>query len=288
MWGCVPPSSAIGLAAALALAGAAVLADPPARVVSMNLCTDQLAMLVAAPGQLVSISDLAANPMNSAMPEAARAYPANTGGAEEIFLMRPDLVLAGTYSNPATVAMLERLGIRVARIGLTTRLDEVPERLREAGRLLGREARAEALAQTFVRDLARLTRSGPPRPLAAFFYANGYTQGKGTLSDDILTHAGFSNLAGSGQAARGRSGGFDLALEELVMADPDLLILSRPYPKTSRAEEILAHPALRALPAAAAPALSGPDWVCGTPLVLDALAEMTRRRDALTAPPGQN
>ncbi|WP_414896938.1 ABC transporter substrate-binding protein [Rhodovulum sp. YEN HP10] len=286
MWVCVPPSSAIRLAAALALAGTAALADPPGRVVSMNLCTDQLAMLVAGPGQLVSVSDLAANPMNSAMAGAARAYPANTGGAEEIFLMRPDLVLAGTYSNPATLAMLERLGIRVARIGLTTRLNEIPDRLRQTGRLLGREARAEALAHAFEQDLARLSQSGPPRPLAAFFYANGYTQGEGTLADDILTRAGFANLARTDQAAQGRHGGFDLALEELVMADPELLILSRPYPKTSRAEEILAHPALRALPAAAAPAFSGPDWVCGTPYALRALAEMTRRRDAdaATAP----
>jgi iron complex transport system substrate-binding protein len=32
---------------------AAPAAAAPARVVSMNLCTDQLAMLLAAPGQLV-------------------------------------------------------------------------------------------------------------------------------------------------------------------------------------------------------------------------------------------
>lgn len=275
MWGCVHPSRAIRLAAALAFAGTAALAGAPARVVSMNLCTDQLAMLVAAPGQLISVSDLAANPMNSAMAEAARAYRPNRGQAEEIFLMRPDLVLAGTYSNPATTAMLERLGIRVARIGLTTRLDEVPDRLAETGRLLGRETRAENLAESFRKDLARLARDGTPRPLAALFQANGYSQGADTLSDDILTHAGFANLA----RENGRRGGFDLSLEELVMADPDLLILSRPYPKTSRAEEIMAHPALRALDAA--PILSGPDWVCGTPHVLAAVAEMARRHDAL-------
>jgi iron complex transport system substrate-binding protein len=53
----------VRLAAALVItfAGAAA-ADAPARVVSVNLCTDQLAMLIAAPGQLQSVSWLAADP----------------------------------------------------------------------------------------------------------------------------------------------------------------------------------------------------------------------------------
>ena len=49
---------ALALAGCLASAVPA-FADAPARVVSMNLCTDQLAMMLAAPGQLVSVSHLA-------------------------------------------------------------------------------------------------------------------------------------------------------------------------------------------------------------------------------------
>ena len=36
-------------------------AEQPQRVVSMNLCTDQLAMLIARPGQLHSVSHLASD-----------------------------------------------------------------------------------------------------------------------------------------------------------------------------------------------------------------------------------
>jgi iron complex transport system substrate-binding protein len=278
MWGCVRPSRAIALAAALALAGAAVLAAPPARVVSINLCTDQLAMLLAGPGQLVSVSRLAADPMSSAMPEAAQAYPLNSGHAEEVFLMRPDLVLAGTYSDPAAVAMLRRLGVPVEQVDLTRRLDEVPARLRQVGRALGRDAMAETLVARFEADLARLAPGDEPRPVAALYQANGYTPGADTLADDILGRAGLANLA----RLLNRTGGGRLALEQLVMADPDLLILSRPYPKTSRAEELLAHPALRALPAARDPAFSGAAWVCGTPKVLRAVTEMAERRQDLS------
>ena len=62
----------------------------------MNLCTDQLAMLLADPGQLVSVSHMALDPLSSAMVEEAEAFTINRGGAEQVYLMRPDLVLAGT------------------------------------------------------------------------------------------------------------------------------------------------------------------------------------------------
>lgn len=271
---CVRRSRIVSLTAALVLAGAAALAEAPARVVSINLCTDQLAMLVAAPGQLVSVSMLAADPRASAMAEAAGAIPANRGGAEEIVTLRPDLVLAGRFSDPATIAMLRRLGIRVELFELTTRLDEIPGQLRRTGALLGREARAEALVAAFEARRAALAPGPGPRPVAAIFHPNGYTQGGGTLSDDILAHAGFDNLA----ARLGRRGGGRLALEDLILADPDLLIVSRPYPATSRAEEVVGHPALRALQAARDPEYTGPDWTCGTPHVLDAVERLARRR----------
>ncbi|WP_243644940.1 ABC transporter substrate-binding protein [Rhodovulum euryhalinum] len=271
------PSRLISLAAALALAGAAALAEAPARVVSINLCTDQLAMLVADPGQLVSVSRLAADPRSSAMAGAARAWPTNRGGAEEIVALRPDLVLAGRFSDPATVAMLRRLGIRVEQFEITQRIDDIPAELRRAGQLLGREARAEALVAAFEARRAALAPGAGGRPVAAIFHPNGYTQGAGTLSDDILALAGFDNLS----ARLGHQGGGRLSLEDIVMAEPDLLILARPYPATSRAEEVLAHPALRGTAAARSPEFTGPDWTCGTPHVLDAAARLADRRRAM-------
>ena len=57
--------AAMGMVAAVlavALPAPARADTAPARVASLNLCTDQLAMLIAAPGQLVSISWLARGP----------------------------------------------------------------------------------------------------------------------------------------------------------------------------------------------------------------------------------
>ena len=100
------------LSAAL-LAGAAgageVPAGAPERVVSINLCTDQLAMMLAAPGQLVSVSYLARDVRSSAMAAQAEAFAINRSRTEEIYLLEPDLVLGGTFSTPGTVSMQLRL-----------------------------------------------------------------------------------------------------------------------------------------------------------------------------------
>lgn len=121
-------------------------AAPPERVVSVNLCTDQLAMLLAAPGQLISVSHLARDPRSSAMAAEAAAFPTNAGRAEDVYLLAPDLVLAGSFTTPASVALLRRLGLRVETFPHATSLADVGAQLRQMGTLLGREAEAEALA----------------------------------------------------------------------------------------------------------------------------------------------
>ena len=274
MW--VFRQSSKALLVALWAAGPAV-ADAPQRVVSMNLCTDQLAMLLAAPGQLVSVSHLASDPLSSSMVAEAAAYPANRGSAEQVFLMHPDLVLAGTYTAQASVDLLRHLGIRVQQVPPVTSLDDVTDQIRQIGAWLGRETQAEAMARAFEEELARLP--APRRAArAAMYYANGYTSGAGTLSDEVLTIAGFANIA----AEVGLSGGGTLPLERLVLAAPEMIVTSTPYPGASRAEEIFAHPALTALRAKAGRAqVSDADWVCGTPFVMRAIRAMVQARQGL-------
>src|SRR5690606_20387173 len=120
-------------------------AQPPVRVVSMNVCTDQLAMLLAAPGQLVSISHIAADPGSSALAAEAGHYRLNYGLAEDIFLMKPDLVVTGTFSTTATAPMLQRLGVRVERFPPDTSFDVARQNIRRMGILLGQEGRAEEM-----------------------------------------------------------------------------------------------------------------------------------------------
>lgn len=268
---CRQSSKVLALIAVMASPAAA---DVPQRVVSMNLCTDQLAMLLAVPGQLLSVSHLASDPMSSTMVEEAKAFPENRGGAEQIFLLQPDLVLAGTYTSLASVSLLQGLGIEVLQLPPATSIADVAGHLRIVGKALGQEAKAETLATEFETALAKYRYLGQSAT-AAMYYPNGYTTGEGTLSDDVLRLTGFRNIG----AEAGVTGGGILPLERLVLAEPDMIVTSSPYPGASRSEEILMHPALLEVRARAAAArMTDADWVCGTPALLRAIEAMAAAR----------
>jgi len=279
LWGCVRISRCIACAIALALAGAGATADEvPRRVVSMNACTDQLAMLLADEGQLISVSHLAADPRISAMAEAAANYPQNHGRAEEIYLLKPDLVLAGRYTQTATVDMLRRLGIRVAQFDPEQSLSDIPKAIEKMGALLGREDAARALRDGFETDLVALTVRDGNNPRAALYFANGYTTGDRTLTGEILRAAGFANAA----AEAGFPFGGIIPLEVLVLAAPDTVISGTPYPGGSRAEEVMDHPVLSALHGTVADRpTTDAAWTCGTPHVLSAIRDLQGLRDTL-------
>lgn len=228
-------------------------------------------MLLAEPGQLVSISRISHDPNVSVMLDEARKYPINHGQAEEVFRLNPDLVLAGQFTSSYTVGLLRRLGVEVAQLPIVNNLDQIPDAIREVGRLLGRDAQAERLAAQFSADLTALRAAPDSRPRAALHYANNYTSGDKSLANDILNAAGFANIA----LEAGLSGGGTLPMERLLMLLPDLIISGQRYPGASRSEAVLTHPAMNALrDRHAGRALSDAEWVCGTPAVLRAITRL--------------
>jgi iron complex transport system substrate-binding protein len=270
------------LACTASLCLAAPVGANPARVVSVNLCTDQLALMLAEPDQLISLSHLAHDPASSAMAEQARAYPTNGSTAEEVYLLAPDLVLAGTFTSTATVDMLRGLGIRVELFAPARSLKDVPARLAQMGAALGRDAAAARMIAEFEADLDALSDApDSDRPRAALTYVNNYSSGDATLAGDILRVAGFANVA----AEVGLDSVGTIALEDLVLLAPDVIIQGRNYPGHARAEDNLNHPALRGLKQTVlAGEITDRDWICGTPQVLDAIRAMRTLRVQVRAP----
>lgn len=133
---------AVGLA--LFVRNSADAVEIPQRVVSINVCTDQLALLLAGEGQLQSVSYLSQDPELSVMAAKAQKVTVNHAQAEEVFLMKPDLVLAGTFSSRATVGLLRRLGVRVEEFAPARSFGDIEAHLRRMGELLGRQAEASS------------------------------------------------------------------------------------------------------------------------------------------------
>ena len=254
------------------------------RIMSLNVCTDQLAMTLAAPGQIVSISDLASDPGLSFMYKEAKSYPKNRGLAEEVFLVRPDVVVTGTYTLHNTTDLLKHLGFHVEEFAYAQTLDTIPGEIRRMGRILHREAKAEAVATNFETGLNAIKASVcGPAPTAIAYGQNGISQGAGTLADSVMRAAGLKNLA----AELGYAGMAPFPLELLIEHRPDIVILPEQLSTApSLADLTLKDPALRALKGTRF-GLFVPEgaWSCGGPFVLEAVKALAKVRQQVSPCP---
>jgi len=277
-----PPRRAGRAAAALCGLLAAIMATPgpaaaqhPQRVASIFLCSDQLLLRLADRSRIVSLNRFAADPSFSNEVDAARGIALNRGLAEEILPLRPDLVIAGTYSAPATKAMLRRLGIPVLELPVETDFDGIRANIRRVAAALGEDARGEKLIADFDRELAAVAPDGEGRPTLMLYRFGGYSQGRHTLSHAIFERAGFTNYAATRVEGVGR-----LSLEQIVADPPDALLLGESgADRNSLSAETLAHPALQRL-RGTVPTLSLPDrlWICGLANSADAVRRLAAFR----------
>lgn len=263
----------------LCVLSTAAAADKPRRIVSLNLCTDQLVLQLAQPGRVVSVTYLARDPEISRFAEKAQGLPINHGLAEQILPLRPDLILAGTFTTRPTTALLRRLGYRVELISPATSLDGVRQNIRRVGALLWEEEKAEAMIGEMDTVLARLRPTGN-RPAAIVLRPRGTTTGRGSLVDDVMRSAGLGNLS----AGLGVTGIGWLSLEQVIAARPRLIILAEPVTgRPSLSHLILRHPAYRAIRDQEGRAphrvnLPAYLWNCGGPQLAEAAARLSRAR----------
>lgn len=262
--------------AALLFQGVAVAA-PPTRVVSINLCADQLAVALLPRERLVSLSPLAADPDLSYVAPQVGDLHRNRAAAEEILALKPDLVLAGRDAARQSANMLRRLGVEVFDVEAPTSFAGIVAEVRRIAARLGTEARGEELIAGMEATLAAAgARRSNSSPRAAYYYPNGFTAGAGTLPDAVLQAAGWRNAA----AEAGLQGYGNLGLEDLIAAKPDLLVLQvARHEAPSLAAGLLAHPVLaRALPAVPRLTLPSPLLICAGPHTAEAVRRLAATR----------
>jgi iron complex transport system substrate-binding protein len=211
----------------------------PLRVVSLNLCADQLVLALADPGQIAALSPYAREPRISAAAAEAAAFPQTSGAAEEALALRADLVLTGPLDRLATADLLARRGVKVARVPVATSFEDAKAIIRRVAALLGHAERGEALADRL--DAA----GGAPLsagPTALPYERRGYAAGPASLIGDALARAGFRHA----RPAAGL-GGF-AGLEAVVALRPDILIVGEPESRAvDQGSALLLHPVLARL-----------------------------------------
>jgi iron complex transport system substrate-binding protein len=250
--------SAISLALAAPPAEAA-----PRRVASLNLCTDELVLLLAAPEQIVSVTHLAQQEQETPLWRTGRRYARNDGSLLSVVPLRPDLVVTMGGGGRDRIRIAERLGMRTIDLPFAQSLGDVAESVSRLARALGREEQGARL----LRRMAALIRSAPATARDAIWLGGG---GRTVAASGL--EAQWMRLAGLRQRPMR---GDRVSLETLIVAPPAILLRSDYRAgQYSNQQRWLSHPAARLAARAHTIATDGRLWTCMGPLLMGEIARL--------------
>lgn len=262
---------------ALALVAHGPALAVPRRIVSLNNCLDAMLVHLADRGQIAALSHYARDPRGSTVATQAKTLPFTWESAEEVIALRPDLVLASQHSALATRNALKRLHVPVQRFKLPKSVAESLGQVRALAGLIGHGPRGEVLVARIEAAIAAATPAPNARRLDALIYQpNGFAAGPGTLIDEMMTRAGFDNVA----RRYGLKTWGNVGLERLLADPPRVLLVGEPAPGArSWADRVMTHPALKSISGRMRQVrLPEKLLYCGGPVLIETAAAMAGAR----------
>lgn len=265
--------------------GMAVAAGP--RAASATVCGDQHLLALADPGQIAALSPQAADPWLSLLADEAARHRHLRPSAETYLSLGVEVVLGDAWSDHKTLELLERFGVRVVRIPLVDRFEEIEAVTATVAEALGHPERGAALNEEVRRRLAavRAENAGAGRP-ALYLRPGGGSAAAGTFVDEVMAATGLTNRA----TAEGRSGWTGYDLERFVLTPPGLLVTSFfESPDRSLGRAFGEHPAfLRRAALTPTVAVPGKTWVCSGWFLVEAAEALARGLRQLPPPSSTN
>lgn len=246
----------------------------PERIVSTNVCADQLALLLADPEHIISVSSLATDAQISNLAVQAKPFATNHARAEEIIELQPDLIIGDVQTGRHANRLAASIGVPVHLVAWPSSIADVEKIILDLGTVLGEQEKAQQVVRTMQ---ARMGPARTPDVSAMVYEPNGLTTGPGSLSHDVLMRAGLRNIAaGLGGGAYGA-----VPLERVIMNPPQLLVLDDSYASSSsRAQSLLRHPAFLSLgQRTSIYRIPSKLWLCPGPWVADAVVQLARERE---------
>lgn len=232
-----------GAALCLGLTNPAPAQDArPGRIISINLCTDQLLLDLAQPGQIMGLSPFAREALRSS---GVAGIPLLSGTAEEIMVLKPDLVVSDRYTRRMTRDFLRARQIPLEEFDLVDTIAGSKAQIARFGEMTGSHARARERIAELDGAMAALKSAASGAPLRVLpLSRRGWVTGPRSLVSDVLAEAGLVNAA----AELGFGMGGFAKLETIVALMPDAILITA---SEGRAEDqgraLLLHPAIDAL-----------------------------------------
>ena len=230
--------------------------------------------------RIASVTHLAGQREYSFTWQQARGRHKNTGLAEQVIPLLPDLIIASHYSPGSAVKLLEKLGFPVEIVDIPSSLVNVAAFIETLGLLVGEPARAAEIITEMEQKIARskqLLSQGIREPMTAITYApNGHTAGKHTLKNEILEKSGYRNLA----ADLGVNYYGNLSIEQLLFAEPDLVVIDdSTNNRNSLAQRFTDHPVLKkTMGSSRIVHVDTNQWLCAGPMAAEAIETLTTHR----------
>jgi iron complex transport system substrate-binding protein len=263
-------SVAIMATCAIAAFGTTARAAELPRFASINLCTDQLLMTLADPEQILGLSPYARDPVRSWNVAKASRFPLLSGEAEDVLVLKPDIVVAGRFTKRATRELLKQQGLRVVEFSAARSLDEVKAQLRQMGDLVQHPDRATAEIKRLDAAIAHARSVASARSYRVLAVSRrGWVSGGENLATSLLSAVGLANAGGE----LGLKAGGYASLEAIVALKPDFLLVSDAGDfAEDEGRAFLLHPALeRFYPASKRIVIPERLTVCGGPMLSEAL-----------------
>lgn len=219
---------------------------------------------------------LAVDDHSSTVADLAQGLATNQGLAEEVIGLDPDLVLAGMYTARGAVDFLKRHGRPVIDLAVPESFDAARAQILEIAAAARAQERGDEIVSEMDRKLAIPPAAAGRKPRAMMLGPNGFATSYGPLVDEMMARAGLINIA----AELGGHGRSSIPLEQAILADLDMLIVdSGERTGPALAQEVLSHPAIRALERdVKVVALPSNLWTCAGPQLADAVTVLAAAR----------
>jgi iron complex transport system substrate-binding protein len=223
-----------------------VLPQKPTRIVSVTLATDEILLALVEPHRLLGVTYLAVDDRLSNMTQEAAAIPHKVrADPEQIISLQPDLVFVASFLRGEFIKLLQAAGLVLFQFQEYDSIAEIQQNIRLIGQVVGEEAKADALVAAMhvrLQALAERLRPIGARPRVLYWGSHGYTAGRLTSMDDLITHAGGENLA----ATYGLIGPANLSAEQVLAMNPQVIVSGSLDQSAQRGSPaLLMHPALQ-------------------------------------------
>jgi len=192
----------------------------PERIVSLSPSNTEILAALGLLDKVVGVTDVCDYPVEVKNKTRVGGYSAIS--IEKVAAVKPDLVIASDKTPKETVSRIKEIGLPVIVVA-PKNVDHVLRDIDMIGRITGTETRAKDLAATITRRIAKVSAipgSNSPTVAHVVYYKPLTVSGNATMQNDIISRTGGTNVFA------GRNGWGTVSLEEFLLANPDIIIVS--------------------------------------------------------------